>query len=154
MTRRLSVCLWTHADNVLFASLPRAGKRLAPRLLAEIGDDRSRYADMAGVKALAGTVPVCFASVNYAKAHRRSACLKPLRNAMQQFAWYSTLQEPWALAYYRRKRAEGKRHSVAPAGAGQCLAADHLCDVAPYALPAANVSGSARAAHAHGGLSA
>ena len=101
------------ADSVLFASLPRAGKRLAPRLLAEIGDDRSRYAEATGLQALAGTAPVLFQSGNYTKAHRRTACLKPLRNAMQHFAWQSTLQEPWALAYYQRKRREGKTHSVA-----------------------------------------
>jgi hypothetical protein len=103
----------THADSTLFASLPRAGKRLAPRLLAEIGDERTRYADASGLQALAGTAPVCFESGNYAKAHRRYACLKPLRNAMQHFAWQSTLQEGWALAYYQRKRSEGKSHSVA-----------------------------------------
>jgi hypothetical protein len=101
------------ADSALFASLLRAGKRLAPRLLAEIGDDRTRYEDAACLQALAGTAPVCYESGNYARAHRRYACLKPLRNAMQQFAWQSTLQEPWALAYYQRKRAEGKSHSVA-----------------------------------------
>ena len=103
----------THADSALFASLPRAGKRLAPRLLAEIGDDRTRYADAAGLQALAGTAPVLFQSGTYAKAHRRYACLKPLRNAMQHFAWQSTLQEPWALAYYQRKRTDGKSHTVA-----------------------------------------
>jgi transposase len=101
------------ADSALFASLPRAGKRLAPRLLAEIGDERSRYADASGLQALAGTAPVCFESGKYAKAHRRYACLKPLRNAMQHFAWQSTLQEGWALTYYQRKRSEGKSHTVA-----------------------------------------
>src|SRR3712207_4704698 len=101
------------ADSALFASLPRAGKRLAPRLLAEIGDERTRYADAGGLQALAGTAPVCFESGNYAKAHRRYACLKPLRNAMHHFAWQSTLREPWALAYYQRKRQEGKSHTVA-----------------------------------------
>jgi transposase len=101
------------ADSALFASLPRAGKRLAPRLLAEIGDDRTRYTDAAALQALAGTAPVCFESGKYARAHRRSVCLKPLRNAMQSFAWQSTLQEPWALAYEQRKPAEGKSHSVA-----------------------------------------
>jgi transposase len=103
----------SHADSALFASLPRAGKRLAPRLLAEIGEDRTRYSDAAGLQALAGTAPVLFQSGNYAKAHRRTACLKPLRNAMQHFAWQSTLQEAWALTYYQRKRAEGKSHAVA-----------------------------------------
>jgi transposase len=103
----------SHEDNEVFSSLPRAGKRLAPRLLAEIGEDRSRYADAAGLQALAGTAPVAFQSGNYAKAHKRYACLKPLRNALYQFAWQSTLAEPWALAYYQRKRAQGKSHTMA-----------------------------------------
>lgn len=34
----------THEDNEVFSSLPGAGKRLAPRMLAEWGDDRHRYA--------------------------------------------------------------------------------------------------------------
>jgi transposase len=103
----------SHEDNEVFSSLPRAGKRLAPRRLSEIGEDRSRYADAASLQALAGTAPVAFQSGNYAKAHKRYACLKPLRNALYQFAWQSTLEEPWALAYYQRKRAEGKSHTVA-----------------------------------------
>jgi transposase len=103
----------THADSQIFASLPGAGKRLAPRLLAEWGDDRKRYADPSSIQALAGTSPVPFESGNYAKVHRRLACLKPLRNALQQFAWLSTQQESWAKGYYNRKRQEGKSHSVA-----------------------------------------
>ncbi len=103
----------THPDHEIWSSLPRAGKRLAPRLLAEWGDDRARYVDANSIQALAGTAPVPFQSGNYAKAHKRFACLKPLRNALHQFAWQSTLQEAWALAYYQRKRAEGKTHSMA-----------------------------------------
>ena len=102
-----------HEDNEVFSSLPRAGKRLAPRLLAEIGDERTRYADAASLQALAGTSPVLFQSGNYAKAHRRLGCIKPLRNALHQFAWQSTQQDGWARDYYQRKRAEGKSHTVA-----------------------------------------
>lgn len=102
-----------HDDQELWRSLPRAGKRLAPRLLAEWGDDRTRYADATSVQTLAGTAPVPFQSGNYAKAHKRFACLKPLRNALQQFAWQSTRAEAWARDYYQRKRAEGKTHSMA-----------------------------------------
>ena len=75
-----------HEDHELFASLPRAGKRLAPRLLAEIGDDRTRYQDASSLQALGGTSPVLFQSGMYSKAHRRMGCIKPMRNALHQFA--------------------------------------------------------------------
>jgi transposase len=102
-----------HSESRAFASLPRTGTRLAPRLLAEWGDDRGRYTAAASVQALAGTSPVAFQSGKFAAVHRRYACSKPLRNALHQFAWQSTLQEPWARAYYQRKRREGKSHSMA-----------------------------------------
>jgi transposase len=102
-----------HADSELFQSLPRAGQRLAPRLLAELGEDRDRYDSASSLQALAGTSPVLFQSGTYQKAHRRLGCIKPWRNALQQFAWQSTLQEAWAKGYYQRKRAEGKSHTVA-----------------------------------------
>jgi transposase len=111
--KAISTLFLTHNDQELWSSLPRAGKRLAPRLLAEWGDDRSRYADATSVQTLAGTAPVPFQSGNYAKAHKRFACVKPLRNALHQFAWQSTQHEAWARDYYQRKRAEGKTHSMA-----------------------------------------
>src|SRR5206468_11960632 len=103
----------SHADSELFQALPGAGARLAPRLLAEMGDDRSRYESAGSLQALAGTSPVLFQSGAYQKAHRRLGCIKPLRNALQQFAWQSTHSESWAQQYYQRKRAEGKSHPVA-----------------------------------------
>jgi transposase len=103
----------TSEDHDLFRALPGAGARLAPRLLAEIGDDRHRYQSAASLQALAGTSPVLFQSGMYAKAHRRLGCIKPLRNVMQQFAFHSMRQESWAKDYYQRKRAEGKSHTVA-----------------------------------------
>lgn len=102
-----------HADSELFQSLPRAGQRLAPRLLAEIGEDRDRYDSASSLQALAGTSPVLFQSGTYQKAHRRLGCIKPWRNALQQFAWQSTQSEAWARDYYQRKRTEGKSHTVA-----------------------------------------
>jgi transposase len=103
----------SHPDSPIFASLPRAGKRLAPRLLAGWGDDRERYASAASVQALAGTSPVAYQSGKYVKAYRRYACIKPFRNVLFQFAWQSTFRESWAQAYYHRKRQEGKSHSMA-----------------------------------------
>jgi transposase len=102
-----------HADSELFQALPGARIRLAPRLLAEMGDDRCRYANASRLQALAGTSPVLFQSGIYQKAHRRLGCIKPWRNALQQFAWQSTLREAWAKGYDQRKRAEGKSPTVA-----------------------------------------
>ena len=109
----ISTLFLTHEDNEVFSSLPGAGKRLAPRMLAEWGDDRGRYGDASSIQALAGTSPVPFESGTYATVHQRFACVKPLRNALHQFAWQSTLQEGWARDYYDRKRKEGKSHSMA-----------------------------------------
>jgi transposase len=95
-------------DHTIFASLPGAGPRLAPRLLSEWGDDRVRSADAGSVQALAGTAPVPFQRGNYAKAHKRLACLKPLRNVLSQFARATT-----------RKARLGTRLLSAETGRGQ-----------------------------------
>jgi transposase len=111
--KEIDTLFLTHEDHEIFESLPRAGRRLAPRLLAEIGDDRTRYQDASSLQALGGTSPVLYQSGMYAKAHRRLGCIKPLRNALHQFAWQTTQSEAWARDYYQRKRAEGKSHTVA-----------------------------------------
>lgn len=111
--KEISTLFLTHEDHEIFESLPRAGQRLAPRLLAEIGDDRTRYQAANSLQALGGTAPVLHQSGMYSKAHRRLGCIKPLRNALHQFAWQTTQSEPWARDYYQRKRAEGKSHTVA-----------------------------------------
>ncbi|MHB8599572.1 MAG: transposase [Ktedonobacteraceae bacterium] len=86
----------THEDHTIFASLPRAGKRLASRRLPEIGDDRTRYQSASSLQALGGTSPVLYQSGMYSKAHRRLGGIKPLRNALHQFAWQTTQCEAWA----------------------------------------------------------
>ena len=111
--KEMETLFLTHHDHERWSSLPRAGKRLARRLRAEWGDDRPRYADAGSVQELAGTAPVPYQSGNYARAHKRFACVKPWRNDLYQFAWPSTLSEPWAASSYPRKLAEGKTHSRA-----------------------------------------
>jgi Transposase IS116/IS110/IS902 family len=101
-----------HPDHPLFTGLLGAGKRLAPACWPR-GDGRSRYAGAASGQALAGTAPVPYSSGQDARARKRFPCVKPRRNALYQFTWQSTIQEAWALSYYRRKRSEDKVHSVA-----------------------------------------
>lgn len=102
-----------HSDRALFASLPGVGQRIAPRLLAEWGEDRTRYASAASVQALAGTSPVIFQRGPYRSTRMRSSCSKPLRNVSYQFARTSIQQDAWAKSYYTRKRQEGKTFTMA-----------------------------------------
>lgn len=118
--REIAELFKQHPDHHIFKSLPGAGARLAPRLLAEWGDDRARYAKAASIQALAGTAPKPRESGNYSRPRMRMACIKPLRNAFHQFAWETTQCEEWAKAYYKRKRQEEK--NITQAGALRKLA--------------------------------
>lgn len=111
--KEIQALFLTHKDHDLWTSLPGAGRRLTPRLLAEWGEDRGRSLNATSVHMLAGTAPAPSESGTDANAHTRFACVKPLCNALQPFAWQSTKQEPWALAYSQRKRAEGKTRRMA-----------------------------------------
>jgi Transposase IS116/IS110/IS902 family len=91
-----------HEDHALFASLPGTGPRLAPRLLAEWGDDRTRYTTAASVQALAGTAPVVFQRGLDRGVRRRRTGVNALRQALYHFARESVLLDDWARAYYRR----------------------------------------------------
>jgi transposase len=50
-----------HPDAEIIVSFPGLGKLAGARVLAEIGDDRSRFADARGLKAFAGSV-LCLCS--------------------------------------------------------------------------------------------
>lgn len=52
----------THPDSGIVSSFPGVGTQLGARFLAEIGDDRARFADARGLRAFAGAAPVTQAS--------------------------------------------------------------------------------------------
>ena len=51
-----------HPDAGILTSFPGLGPLTGARVLAEIGDDRSRFADAKGLKAYAGAAPITRAS--------------------------------------------------------------------------------------------
>ena len=93
-----------HPDAEIITSFPGLGALTGARVLAEIGDDRSRFADAKALKAYAGAAPVTRASgKTTAVLHRR---VKNQRLAAAGYIWaFSALTaSPGARAHYDRRR--------------------------------------------------
>jgi transposase len=102
-----------HPDHHLFGSLPGAGPTLAPRLLAELGQDRERFPSTQSLQCLGGTAPVSFQSGQIHRVRIRRQCNRFLRHALHLWAGCSRLKSAWAEAYYQGLRARGKSHACA-----------------------------------------
>lgn len=88
-----------HPDAEVILSFPGLGVQLGARVLAEIGDDRSRFADARGLKAYAGASPITRASGKKSSIIRRRAAPNG---------------SPGAKAHYRRRRdIHGDWHAAA-----------------------------------------
>lgn len=106
-----------HPDRDLFGSLPGAGDKLAPRLLAECDDPRLDSPQ--ALQCHAGTAPVTRQSGKSRFVMLRQACNKVLRATVHLWANCSREQCAWAQVYYQRKRDEGKGHAAALRCLGQ-----------------------------------
>jgi transposase len=106
----IGVQLAAHPDAHIFTSLPRSGTLRAARLLAEIGDCRSRYPGPQSLAALAGVTPVTRESGTHTSRTFRWAVNRSLRDAVCDFADGSRHASPWAAAVYDAARARGKDH--------------------------------------------
>lgn len=102
-----------HEDNFIFESLPGAGEKLAPRLLAAFGTDRGRYEDGQEAATVIGVAPVIEASGNQEWIHWRWNCPTFLRQGLMEFAWKSTEYCGWAKTYYDAQLAKGKSKPAA-----------------------------------------
>lgn len=120
--KRLQKLVEQHPDGEIFLSYPAVSYVTAARLIALFGDNRSLFPDVSELQALAGTCPVTDKSGKSKAIYFRRACQKFYRDALHQLAFASLTKCPWALAYYRRHRAHGKKHSHAL----RCLANIHL----------------------------
>jgi transposase len=102
-----------HPDAEIITSLPGLGSLTGARVLAEIGDDRSRFADARSLKAYAGSAPITRASgKSLIMTHRR---VKNQRLAAVGYSWaFSAITaSPGARARYDRRRTAGDRHTAA-----------------------------------------
>jgi transposase len=102
-----------HPDAGIITSFPGIGALTGARVLAETGDDRSRFQDAKGLKAYAGAAPVTRASgKTRSVTHRR---IKNNRLASAGYVWaFSALTaSPGARAHYDRRKQAGDRHAAA-----------------------------------------
>ena len=106
----LDAALSQHPDGPLLHSLPRSGRVNAAQILAELGDDRARFATDAQLAAESGLAPVTHASGKHRAVVFRWACNTRLRQALTTFADNSRHASPWAAQVYQRARARGCRH--------------------------------------------
>jgi transposase len=117
-----------HPDAGIITSFPGLGPLTGARVLAETGDDRSRFADAKGLKAYAGAAPITRASgKTTAVLHRR---VKNQRLAAAGYIWaFSAITaSPGARHHYDRRRKDGDRHAAAQRNLfGRLLGCLHHC---------------------------
>jgi len=102
-----------HPDMAIFDSFPGAGAALAPRILAAMGSDRSRFESASEVQQYSGIAPVTERSGKHMWIHRRFACSKFLRQTFHEFSGQSIKWSGWARGYYDMQRDRGKGHHAA-----------------------------------------
>lgn len=102
-----------HPDHEIITSFPGLADLTGARLLGEMGDDRTRFADARALKAYAGAAPITRSSGrHHTVAHRR---VKNRRLAAVGYAWaFAALTaSPGARGHYDRRKDHGDRHATA-----------------------------------------
>ena len=99
-----------HRDAEIYTSQPGLGVILGARVLAEFGDDRTRFADAKARKNYAGTSPVTRSSGKKKVVLARYARNARLGDAVQQWAFSALKGSSGARTYYDTLRARNIGH--------------------------------------------
>jgi transposase len=102
-----------HPDAEIYRSQPGLGVVLGARVLAEFGDDNTRYADAKSRKNYAGTSPITRASGKKKTVMARYVHNDRLIDALGLQAFAALNASPGARAYYDQQRARGTGHNPA-----------------------------------------
>jgi transposase len=102
-----------HPDAEILASQPGLGQILGARVLAEFGDDPTRYATAKARKNYAGTSPITRRSGKTKLVAARSIHNDRLIDALMTQAFAALSASPGARAYYDQLRARGAGHNAA-----------------------------------------
>jgi len=111
--QRIGELFENHPDRDCFGSLPGAGEKLAPRLLAELGNDRARFESHESLQLYAGTAPFTRQSGKSSVTRIRRFCNKTLRATVHHWANLSRTDCVWAESYYQQKKNSGMSHAAA-----------------------------------------
>ena len=102
-----------HPDAPIFQTLPGAGPLLAPRLLASLGTDRTRFANPQALSCYSGIAPVTEQSGKSQRwVHVRWSCPKFLRQSWHEFANCSIRFSSWARTCYDEFRRRMDHHEA------------------------------------------
>jgi transposase len=96
-----------HPDAAIITSFPGLGNLAGARVLAEIGDDRTRFADARGLKAFAGSAPITRASGKKTVVTHRHIKNRRLAAVGAIWALASLRSSPGARRHYDARRAAG-----------------------------------------------
>jgi transposase len=113
LSTAIAAALPQHPDGPLLQSFPRSGSVNAAQILAELGDDRTRFSTDEQLAAEGGVAPVTRESGKHRAVSFRWACNKRLRLALTTFADNSRHASPWARAIYVDARRRGCDHQHA-----------------------------------------
>ncbi|MFI6063610.1 IS110 family transposase [Streptomyces sp. NPDC051286] len=102
-----------HPDAEIITSFPGLGSLTGARVLAEIGDDRSRFADAKSLKAYAGAAPVTRASGKSVAVLARRVKNQRLAAVGYVWAFAALTASPGARGHYDRRRDDADRHTAA-----------------------------------------
>ena len=96
-----------HPDAEIITSFPGLGNLAGARVLAEIGDDRTRFTDARGLKAFAGSAPITRASGKKTIVRHRHIKNRRLATVGSIWALASLRSSPGARRHYDARRAAG-----------------------------------------------
>jgi transposase len=96
-----------HPDAAIITSFPGLGNLASARVLAQIGDDRVRFADARGLKAFAGSAPITRASGKKAIVLHRHIKNRRLAAVDSIWALGSLRASPGARRHFDARRAAG-----------------------------------------------
>ena len=102
-----------HANYEIVKGLPGASHKTHARIIAALGDDRSRYANAESLQAAAGIAPITTRSGNMYYVSARWSSSKFIKQTFHEYDGLSIAKCACAKAYYEEQLAKGKSAQMA-----------------------------------------